>query len=333
MVSALKTYALGERVEASIDRRVSIELVRVTEAAARAAYKHLGRGDKNALDGAAVDAMRRALGGIDLYGTVVIGEGEKDNAPMLYNGEVLGTPNGTPVDIAVDPVDGTTLASKGLDNALSVIAIGEKGKLLQAPDMSMQKLAFGAGIDSTQFNLDMGADAVVKEYARQRAMPVEDVVVCLLERPRHAHHLEAIRRVGARTKLISDGDIAGALAAALPESGVDIYLGSGGAPEGVLAAAALKCLGGSFMGRLDVQSSRDSEKAQRDMQAMGLSAETVYTLEDLAGGEVIFAATGITDGSFLKGVRHVRGGEMTHTIVMRSHTGTVRRVETFHQER
>ncbi len=333
MVSAVRKYELGERIEANIDRRVSIELVRVTEAAARAAYKHLGRGDKNALDGAAVDAMRTALGGIDLYGTVVIGEGEKDNAPMLYNGEVLGTPQGTPVDIAVDPVDGTTLASKGLDNALSVIAIGEKGKLLAAPDMSMKKLAFGAGVDITKFTLDMTADAVVTEYAHQKEMAVEDVVVCLLERPRHQHHLDAIRKVGARTKLISDGDIAGALATALPESGVDIYMGSGGAPEGVLAAASLKCLGGHFMGRLDVESSRDSEKAMADMKEMGLTEETVYMTEDLAGGEVIFAATGITDGSFLKGVRHVKGGEMTHTIVMRSHTGTVRRVETFHQNK
>tara|TARA_R110000868_G_scaffold218576_2_gene469286 strand:+ start:207841 stop:208866 length:1026 start_codon:yes stop_codon:yes gene_type:complete len=333
--STKEQYKPNTLSDASIDRHVVIELVRVTEAAALAAVKHLGRGDKDAVDGAAVKAMRSVLNTMDINATVVIGEGEKDEAPMLYEGEVVGSArgreSGLKLDIAVDPVDGTTIAAEGGENAISVIAISESGRFLKAPSAwYMQKLAMGPEFDITQFNLDMSTAAIIELAAQQKGVKPEDIVVCVLKRPRHDTLIKEIRAVGARLKLITDGDVAGAIATCMPGSGVDLLMGLGGSPEGVIAAAALKCLGGHILGRLHF----NDEQALKNALAMGVeNPEKVHTTEELAGGEVIFAATGVTDGTMLKGIHHTKGGVQSHSVVMRSKTGTIRWVEAFHKDK
>lgn len=324
---------IGKRAPAAIDRTAALEMVRVTEAAARAAARFQGRGDKNQLDEAAVDAMRRALNDMPVHGTVVIGEGEKDDAPMLYIGEVVGTPdgrnNGPKLDIAVDPVDGTTLAAKGDENAISVIAIGEAGSMLDASAAYyMDKIAVGPGIDINAFDMDMPADEIVRIAASQKGVSVDDIVVCTLDRPRHEMVIANVRKAGARMKLIPDGDVYASIATCAPETGIDVLIGRGGAPEAVISAAALKCMGGNIMGRLYV----DNDAMKERIEASGIKDVTqTFTTEDLAAGEVIFAASGVTDGNLLKGVRRTEEGELTESIVMRSATGTIRRIETLHR--
>ena len=319
----------GTKVDdAYVDRNVVMELVRVTEAAAMAASEYIGTGDKHGADEAATQAMRRALSSVAIDGTVVIGEGEMDEAPMLYIGEKVGK-GGLSIDIAVDPLEGTTVTAKGGENAITVIAAAQKGKFLNAPDIYMQKLALGPGFDIRKFDLDMPADAVVHELAKQKGVPTSRIMVCMLDRPRHQHLVEGVRKAGARIKFIGDGDVAGALAAAMPESGIDVLLGSGGSPEGVLAAAALRCVGGHMLGRLVATDTAELERAAK----LGITdLSKTYTTYDLAGGEVMFAATGVTTGALLKGVTEVPGGRTSHSIVMRSKTGTIRRIETFHTD-
>lgn len=317
----------------NLDRMLALDLVRVTEAAARAGVKFMGRGDKNAVDGAAVDAMREALNQVDIHGTVVIGEGEKDEAPMLYEGEVVGSEagktHGPKVDIAVDPVDGTTITANGGENAIAVIAVAEEGCFLKAPDAwYMEKLAVGPEMDISKFNLDMSAGEIVREAANQKGVKADEIVVCMLNRSRHEQLMKEVREAGARIKLISDGDVAGAIACCMDDSGVDILMGQGGSPEGVIAAAALKCLGGNILGRLKF----NNEDAKIKAKAEGVSdPNKTYTTEDMAKGDVVFVATGVTDGTMLKGINRTKGGEMSHSIIMRSKTGTVRSVETFHR--
>ena len=312
----------------SIDRTVVLELARVTEFAARAAVKHLGRGDKNAADGAAVDAMRTMLNTMHINATVAIGEGEKDKAPMLYVGEHLGSTegrtHGPELDIAVDPVDGTTIVAKGSENAISVIAVAERGCFFKSPDLyRMEKLVVGPTMDINAFNLDMSPEEIVTLAAKQKNVTPADIVVCILDRARNQKFIEGVRNAGGRVKLISDGDVAGAIASCLPRSGVDMLLGYGGSPEGVLAAAALKCMGGNMIGRMI----HPDDKDVPSLEAIGLNSTTVYTTEDLAQGEVMFAATGVTDGTMLKGIYRENGCEIAHSVVMRSKTKTVRYLE------
>lgn len=314
--------------ESPLDRTVVLELARVTEAAARAAVKYLGRGDKLAADGAAVDAMRSMLNTMDVNATVAIGEGEKDEAPMLYVGEKLGSTSGrtkkSEIEIAVDPIDGTTIVSKGSENAISVIALAEKGCFLSSSDLyRMQKLVVGKGLDISKFDLDMSPEDAVVLAANQKGVNVEEIVVCILDRPRNQKFVDGVRNAGARVKLIGDGDVAGAIAAALPRSGVDMLMGIGGSPEGVITAAALKCLGGGMLGRMV----HPNDKDVPSLEDAGLDGEKVYTTEELAQGEVMFAATGITDGAMLKGIYREGDTEVTHSVVMRSKTKTVRWVE------
>lgn len=318
-----------------MNRSVVIEMVRVTESAAMAAVKHQGRGDKNAVDAAAVEAMRDVLNSMDICGTVVIGEGEKDDAPMLFEGEVVGSQKGQKygpkLDIAVDPVDGTTIVAEGTENAISVIALSENGQFLQAPDAwYMQKLAMGPNYDINQFSLDMSTAQIIEEAAKQKGTTAENIVVCVLKRPRHEQLISEIRTAGARIKLIGDGDVAGAIATCREKSGVDLLMGLGGSPEGVIAAAALKCLGGHILGRLHF----NDDAAKKKALAEGVeNPEKVYTTDEMAGGEVIFAATGVTQGTMLKGIHNVPGGKITHSVVMRSKTGTVRWIEAFHKDK
>ncbi|MBI1364055.1 MAG: class II fructose-bisphosphatase [Proteobacteria bacterium] len=306
-----------------------MELVRVTEAAAMASAEYIGTGDKKGADQAATDAMRRALNCLDIDGTIVIGEGERDEAPMLYIGEKVGTGTGMKIDIAVDPLEGTDVCARGAENSISVIAAAEHGKFLHAPDVYMEKLALGAGYDISKFDLDMPADAVVREVARQKGVPVNRVMVCMLDRERHQPLMAGVRKAGARIKLIGDGDVAGAIAAVMPDSGIDVLLGSGGAPEGVLAAAALRCMGGNILGRLVFKNDAQIERAQ----SMGVrDPKQTFTTTDMASGEVMFAATGVTSGTFLQGVTEIPGGCTSHSLVMRSKTGTIRKIETFHRD-
>ena len=322
------------KIPAKISRTIAIELVRVTEVAARAAVRHMGHGDKNALDGAAVAAMRDMLNTMDINGVIVIGEGEKDKAPMLFEGEEVGSSTGRlyglKLDLAVDPVDGTTLAANGRSGAISVLAAAEEGQFLEAPEAwYMYKIAVGPNFDITQFDIDMKAEDLIWEAARQKGVAPEDITVCVLDRPRHQELIDGIRTAGARLKLISDGDVAGAIATCMPETGVDLLVGQGGSPEGVTTAAALKCLGGDIIGRLVF----NDEAALQSAKTYGVhDPDHVYTMEEMAAGEVMFAATGVTSGSFLKGVTKVPGGEKSYSVVMRSKTGTVRWVETFHRE-
>jgi fructose-1,6-bisphosphatase II / sedoheptulose-1,7-bisphosphatase len=313
--------------EPSMDRNLALEVVRVTEWAALAASKLMGRGDEKAADQAAVDAMRSALNGLRIEGTVVIGEGERDEAPMLYIGEKVGTGDGPKVDIALDPLEGTTITAKGGPNALAVIAMAEQGGFLNSPDVYMDKIAVGGGLPDELIDIDATPLQNLKNLAKAKECGVEDLVACILDRPRHAELIAKVREAGARIMLISDGDVSGVIATALKESGVDIYIGSGGAPEGVLAASALRCIGGQMQGRLIFRNEDEKGRARR----LGIAdLNRRYGLLDLAKGDVMFAATGVTDGSLLRGVRRWKGGGRTHSIVMRSKTGTVRFIEAIH---
>ncbi|WP_025898519.1 class II fructose-bisphosphatase [Sneathiella glossodoripedis] len=311
-----------------LDRKLTLEIVRVTEAAARAACNLVGLGDEKAADQAAVDAMRTALNELDIDGTIVIGEGERDEAPMLYIGEKVGTGNGPKIDIALDPLEGTTLTAKGGPNALAVIAFAESGNFLHAPDTYMEKIAIGGGYPEGLIDLDKSAGENMRALADAKGVPVNQTIACVLDRPRHAEIIASIRETGARIKLISDGDVAGVMATANPDTGVDMYVGTGGAPEGVLAAAALRCIGGQMQGRLVF---RNEDEKARAIKWGVTDFSRVYNLEELAAGSVIFAATGVTDGSMLRGVRQIRDRVHTETVVMRSHTSTVRYIRGNHR--
>jgi fructose-1,6-bisphosphatase II / sedoheptulose-1,7-bisphosphatase len=310
----------------SMDRNLALEAVRVTEAAALAASMLMGRGDEKAADQAAVDAMRRALNSLAIDGTVVIGEGERDEAPMLYIGEKVGA-GGPPIDIALDPLEGTTITAKGGPNALAVVAMAEAGGFLNAPDVYMDKIAVGAGLPDGVVDLDAKPEENLKNLARTKKLEIPDIVACILDRPRHSELIQRVRAAGARIMLISDGDVSGVIATSRPESGVDIYMGSGGAPEGVLAAAALRCIGGQMQGRLLFRNDEERVRARRlGIEDLGRK----YELLDLAKGNVMFAATGVTDGTMLRGVRREGASGYTHSMVMRSKTGTVRLIEAHH---
>jgi len=304
----------------TLDRNFALEAGRVTEAAALACSKWMGRGDEKAADQAAVDAMREALNTMSIDGTIVIGEGERDKAPMLYIGEKVGA-GGPNVDIALDPLEGTTICAVGGPDALAVIAIAEEGGFLNAPDVYMDKIAVGGGLPEGVIDLDDPPENNLKNLALAKKCSVSDLVAVILERPRHEELIAKVREAGARIKLIDDGDVAGIIATSRANTGVDICLGIGGAPEGVLAAAALRCIGGQMMGRLVFNDESQIERAKR----MGVDdPNKKYMLNEMARGEVMFAATGVTDGSMLDGVKRFAGGATTHTIVMRSKTGTVR---------
>ncbi|MDH3914407.1 MAG: class II fructose-bisphosphatase [Rhodospirillales bacterium] len=309
-----------------MDRNLALEAVRVTEMAALAASRLMGRGDEMAADQAAVNAMREALNGLAIDGTVRIGEGERDEAPMLYIGEKVGA-GGPKIDIALDPLEGTTITAKGGQNALAVMAMAEEGGFLHAPDTYMDKIAVGGGLPDDVVDLDAAPAANLKSLAGAKRLEVGDLVVCILDRPRHGELIAKIREAGARIMLISDGDVSGVIATSRTDSGVDLYWGIGGAPEGVLAAAALRCIGGQFQGRLVFRTDDERARARR----CGVTDfDRKYSLHELAGGEVMFAATGVTDGSMLKGVRRHQGGATTQSMVMRSNTGTVRIIDARH---
>ena len=317
--------------EPSLNRTLTLDIVRVTEAAALAASNWIGKGDKNAADGAAVEAMRRAFDTLPIDGTVVIGEGEMDEAPMLYIGEKVGlfakTGGGTAVDIAVDPLEGTTLTAKNGPNAIATLAIASNGGFLHAPDIYMDKLAVGPGLPKDVVSLDATMEQNLKELAEAKGCSVGELNVCMLDRDRHKEMLKACRAAGARVMLIPDGDVAGVVAVSQPETGVDMYVGWGGAPEGVLAAAALRCIGGQMYGRLIYEDDTQIERAK----SMGISdPHKVFRLEEMASGDVMFAATGVTNGSMLRGVRRFQGGAYTHSVVMRSSSGSVRFIEARH---
>ncbi|WP_016700627.1 class II fructose-bisphosphatase [Actinoalloteichus spitiensis] len=316
------------RSGATPDRNLAMELVRVTEAAAMASGRWVGRGDKNGGDQAAVDAMRTLIGTVSMRGVVVIGEGEKDEAPMLYNGEHVGNGDGPHCDVAVDPIDGTTLMSKGMPNALAVLAVAERGAMFDPSAVFyMEKLAVGPEAAAV---VDITAPVAenIRRVARAKQIHVSDVTVCVLDRPRHQKIVEEVRAAGARVYFISDGDVAGAIAAARPDTGIDMLLGIGGTPEGIIAACALKCLGGAIQGRLWPKDDAERERATGD----GHDLSRVLETEDLvAGDNAFFCATGVTDGDLLRGVRYRAGGCTTHSIVMRSKSGTVRMIEGYHR--
>jgi fructose-1,6-bisphosphatase II len=310
------------------DRNLALELVRVTEAAAMAAARKMGYGDKQAVDQAAVDAMRAVLGSVPMTGTVVIGEGEKDSAPMLYNGEEIGNGQDPQVDIAVDPVDGTTLTAKSQPNAIAVVALSDRGTMFDpGPCVYMEKLAAGPeGAGALDFEAPIGDN--LSKLARAKGGDVGDLTVCILDRPRHQEIVEQVRQAGARIKLIPDGDVAGAIMAARPGTGVDLLIGIGGTPEAVIAAAALKCLDGVMFGRLWP---RDDGERQAALDA-GYDLDQVLTIDDLVRGDnVFFAATGVTDGELVRGVRFDGRGATTQSLSMRSKSGTVRLIEARHQ--
>ena len=306
------------------DRLLSLGLARVSEAAAIAAIKFVGAGDEKAADQAAVDAMREQLNMLDINGTIVIGEGERDEAPMLYIGENVGSGKGPGVDIALDPLEGTNLTAKDMPNALTVIAMGPKGSLLHAPDVYMEKLAYGPGYETNLITLGMNPTERVKKLAEAKGCKPRDLMICVLERPRHQKLIEEIRKTGARLRLITDGDVAGVIHCAdTARTGIDMYMGSGGAPEGVLAASALKCLGGQIQGKLIF---RNEIERKRAINSGIMDLEKIYTLQDMVRKDVIFAATGVTDGSILRGARWDGNVLETETILMRSKTGSVRRL-------
>ncbi len=300
---------------------------RVSIAAAIAASRLAGRGDEMAADQAAVDAMRTALNAMAIAGRIVIGEGERDEAPMLYIGEAVGTGNGPAFDIALDPLEGTTLTAKAMADALAVIAFAPRGGLLHAPDTYMEKLAIGPGYDAGVVDLDKPADENVKALAKAKGVAPADIGVCVLDRPRHAGIIEKLRAVGARVHLITDGDVAGVIACSKPETGVDMYVGQGGAPEGVLAAAALKCVGGQFQARLVFRN--DQERARADRAGV-TDLKRRYLLDDLVSQPAIFIATGVTSGALLEGVRQQGGCVATHTLVMNSATRMVAELRVKH---
>jgi fructose-1,6-bisphosphatase II / sedoheptulose-1,7-bisphosphatase len=307
------------------DRMLSLGLARVSEAAAHASARLIGRGDEKAADQAAVNAMRDQLNLLDIAGVVVIGEGERDEAPMLYIGEKVGTGTGPAVDIALDPLEGTTLTAKDMPNALTVIAMAPRGTLLHAPDVYMDKLAIGPGYAPDVVSIDMAPGERVHALAKARGCAPRDISVCILERPRHEDLIAEIRETGAAIRLITDGDVAGVIhCAEAAKTGIDMYMGWGGAPEGVLAAAALKCMGGQMWGRLMFRN--DDERARA--RAAGITdLNRVYSRDEMVTSDVIFAATGVTDGSILSGTRREIGFLTTETLLMRSKTGSVRRMQ------
>ncbi|WP_337824156.1 class II fructose-bisphosphatase [Amycolatopsis sp. A1MSW2902] len=310
------------------DRNLAMELVRVTEAAAMAAGRWVGRGDKIGGDGAAVDAMRQLVSTVSMRGVVVIGEGEKDEAPMLFNGEEVGNGDGPDCDVAVDPVDGTTLMAKGMPNALAVLAVAERGAMFDPSAVFyMEKLAVGPDAAG---KVDLSAPVAenIRRVAKAKNSSVSDVTVCILDRPRHEQLVKEVREAGARIRFISDGDVAGAIAAARPTTGVDMLLGIGGTPEGIIAACAMKCLGGELQGRLWPKDDAEREKAL----AAGHDLDRILLNDDLVTGDnVFFCATGVTDGDLLRGVHYRAGGATTQSIVMRSKSGTVRMIDGYHR--
>jgi fructose-1,6-bisphosphatase II / sedoheptulose-1,7-bisphosphatase len=309
-----------------LDRVLSIEIARVTEAAAIAAARLRGRGDVKGADGAAVDAMRRELAKLSIRGRVVIGEGEMDEAPMLYIGEEVGTGEGPRVDIAVDPLEGTTICAKAMPNALAVLAISAEGGLLHAPDMYMNKIAVGPGYPEGIVDLDRSPKDNLEALAKVKGVPISEITACILDRPRHSDLIAEVRKAGAGIQLIPDGDIAGVIWTTDPaKTNVDIYLGSGGAPEGVLAAAALRCIGGQMQGRL-MPLKEEEKKRAKDMGIDDINRK--FSMAEMASADVIFSATGVTDGSLLDGVHFRQGFAETETVVMRAATGTVRRIKT-----
>jgi len=311
-----------------LDRVLVLEMVRVTEAAAIAASTLVGRGDEKAADAAAVEAMRAALNTLDMDGTVVIGEGERDEAPMLFIGEKVGTGQGPAIDIALDPLEGTTICAKAGPNSLAVLAIAEKGGLLNAPDVYMQKIAVGPGYPEGVIDLDRSPTENVRAIAAAKGVPPHEIIACVLDRPRHEELIAELRGLGCGVMLIGDGDVAGVIATGDPDTTIDVYMGSGGAPEGVLACAALRCVGGQFKGRLLFRNDDERARAHR----WGVTdLDKQYDLDELANGDCIFAATGVTDGSLLAGVKR-RGTTMTtESVVMRASSGTVRWVKGEHR--
>jgi fructose-1,6-bisphosphatase II len=316
------------RTPQDLDRNLALDLVRVTEAAAMAAGRWVGRGDKEGGDGAAVDAMRKLINSIPMRGVVVIGEGEKDNAPMLYNGEHVGDWTGPEVDVAVDPIDGTTLMSKGMPNALAVLAVAERGAMFDPSAVFyMQKLAVGADCADV-IDIDAGTTENLRRIAKVKNSGISDVTVCILDRERHAALIDEVRHAGARIRFISDGDIAGAISAARETSDVDVLMGIGGTPEGIVAACALKCMGGAMQAKLWPRDPAEREKAL----AAGHDLDRVLATDDLVSGDnMFFVATGVTSGDLLRGVRYRSGGAYTQSIVMRSKSGTIRVIDSFHR--
>jgi fructose-1,6-bisphosphatase II / sedoheptulose-1,7-bisphosphatase len=314
-----------------LDRLLVLEMVRVTEAAAIAASKLIGRGDEKAADAAAVEAMRLALNNLPMDGTVVIGEGERDEAPMLFIGEKVGSAIGTgpKIDIALDPLEGTTITAKAGPNALAVLAVAEEGNLLNAPDVYMEKIAVGPGYSPDIVNLDRTVQENVSAVAKEKGVAPGDLIVCVLDRPRHEKIISELRAIGCGIMLIPDGDVAGVIATSNPDTTVDIYMGTGGAPEGVLAAAAMRCVGGQFKGRLLFRN--DDERARAHKWGVE-DLDKIYDLTELAKGDCIFAATGVTHGSLLEGVKTLRDGRITtESVVMRASSGTVRWVKSEHR--
>jgi|TARA_B100001059_G_C17733341_1_gene527464 fructose-1,6-bisphosphatase II / sedoheptulose-1,7-bisphosphatase len=309
-----------------MDRALTLEIVRVTESAAIAAAKMRGRGDEKSADQAAVDAMRRQLNMINMSGTVVIGEGERDEAPMLFIGEKVGTGNGPKLDIALDPLEGTTLCAKAMPNSLAVLAISEDKGMLNAPDTYMDKIAIGPGYTDGVINLDASPAENIIALSKEKGVSPDQISACILDRSRHSKHIESVRSVGASVYLIQDGDVAGVIATTNPnETNIDIYMGIGGAPEGVLAAAALKCIGGQMQSRLVINNADEERRAKK----MGIeNLDKVYTLDELVSKDVIFSASGVTDGSMVKGVNFMDGKVSVETIVMRSTNGTIRYINT-----
>jgi fructose-1,6-bisphosphatase II / sedoheptulose-1,7-bisphosphatase len=309
-----------------MDRNMAIEAVRVTEAAAIAAWNWTGRGDEMSADAAAVEAMRTALNKLNIDGTVVIGEGERDEAPMLFIGEKVGA-GGPKIDIALDPLEGTTLTAKANANAMATLALAPHGGFLNAPDVYMEKIAVGGGLPENLIDINAVPSENLDSLAKAKGVKVSDLLICVLDRPRHVELISAIRKTGARIQQISDGDIYGIIETSQPDSRVDMYLGSGGAPEGVLAAAALQCIGGQMQGKLIFRNDDEKNRASK----MGIeNFDLVYDINDLASGDVIFSATGVTDGGLLQGVHQSPGSAVTQSIVMRSMTGTVREITTRH---
>ncbi len=312
-----------------LDRVLVLEMVRVTEAAAIAASKWIGRGDNDSADAAAVEAMRSELNKLPMDGTVVIGEGERDEAPMLYIGEKCGSAcdGGPKIDIALDPLEGTSLTAKAGPNALAVLAIAESGRLLNAPDVYMQKLAVGPGYSRGAIDINRPVADNIRSIAKEKGVEPNEIIACVLDRPRHEEIIAELRKLGCGIKLIPDGDVAGVMATADPDTGIDLYLGSGGAPEGVLAAAALRCVGGQILGKLLFRNDDEVARARR----WGIEdLDRVYATEDMASGDCIFAATGVTDGALLRGVHRRKDCVTTESLVMRASSGTVRRVSTEH---
>ena len=328
-MSAMETAETRPADERAMDRVLTLELVRVTERAAIAAALLRGRGDEKAADQAAVDAMRTELNRLRIRGRIVIGEGERDEAPMLYIGEEVGSGDGPKVDIALDPLEGTTICAKNLPNSLAVIAITRRGNLLYAPDVYMEKVAVGPGYPDSFLDIDEPPDETIRRIAEHKGVKRRNITACVLDRPRHAKLIEAIRSTDAAIRLIGDGDVAGIIHTTAPdETGIDVYMGIGGAPEGVLAAAALRCIGGQMCGRLVL----DSEEKRARAERMGIADPArIYRTEDMATGDVLFAATGVTDGSMLQGVKFDNHLASPHTVVTRSPTGTQRWVRAIHR--